>query len=247
MNRKTVASIKAHLYPSAELVARTKEQTKQMACAPPKRHTAGKLAAAAVCLALLAAVALPAAVSLSNARQGTGPSKYPAPSEPGAYAEGAALAAGLSIIAYAPQESVQPLTANYLNETTATRLVPNAEVLLETYSPLLSSVPGYPLRFEMDSADGTPYEILVDADAGELLGWEPQTGEVTSRGKRCALPEAGTLFWSPLEGQKAISDASIAVSILRGDVLVGQQVIHIRERDALYYAVAGVMEAAKAS
>lgn len=111
---------------------------------------------------------------------------------------------------------------------------------MAAYSPLTSSVPGYPFKFEITQFDNNNlerYKICVTVDHGKLLGWQKETGKVSDYGDEHEVRPNDTLFWSPLEDAKAATGAKIVISIVKDNKKIGERTMKIFEEDNRYYAV----------
>ena len=56
----------------------------------------------------------------------------------------------------------------------------------------MSSVPGYPIMFELDNID----YLNIDVTNGTILDWNGDTGKVNSLGTTYQLSNNGTLFFN---------------------------------------------------
>lgn len=240
MNQKVFDNIKAYLKPSAELIRRTKEEIRDDRSKVIRRHNLYKHAAITASFAFIAiSVLLYLHFNTSNGNMLNNKepllSSWPVSST----TKDPALM-NFSVSAYSPKTANQVLTPNYLEETVQTRLKPNIKALMANYSPLTSSVPGYPFKFEVAQFDNNnigQYLIRVTADHGKLLGLKKETGKVIDYGdERDVLPNE-TLFWSPLEDSKAATDAKIVISIIKDKKKIGEQTMRVFEEDNMYYAV----------
>lgn len=111
------------------------------------------------------------------------------------------------------------VTAYGLTEDNGTKASPipmerGVTISLGSYSPLMSSVPGFPFSF---SYPGAQMEITVDA--GSLCQWE--SSQVTVLGNRIQLNEKGTLYWAPYTQGAAVSSALLEFQILKDSRLTG--------------------------
>ena len=88
------------------------------------------------------------------------------------------------------------LTSNYIDENTGKILSPKIEVLLANYNLLMSSVPGLPLRIELNN-ENLIDEIVISTDIGNISTWNMKSGEVQSKGKSFLINNTDILYWSP--------------------------------------------------
>lgn len=94
-------------------------------------------------------------------------------------------------------------------------------IALGSYSPLMSSVPGFPFSF---SYPGAQLEITVDA--GVLCQWEDE--QVTILGDHAQLASGGTLYWAPTQtGGATVTSALLEFQIREGSHLTGAGWIRI--------------------
>lgn len=68
----------------------------------------------------------------------------------------------------------------------------NIKLGLASYNLAMSSVPGYPILFELDNVD----YLNIDVTNGTILDWNPDTGKVNSLGKTYKLSSNGTLYFN---------------------------------------------------
>ncbi len=120
-----------------------------------------------------------------------------------------------------------------MSEATSIVLQPNVDVLLGSYSPLMSSVPGFPFRFNTED----DCEIEVSVDTGILCRWDIQNGIVTQCGKTTSCAKGEILYWSPLTGNKELAEnAIITVTATDKGKTVGEQTISIKSDNFIYSA-----------
>lgn len=151
---------------------------------------------------------------------------------------------GFALTAYTmDKDSETYLSANYMNETTATVMEPSVKILLARYSPLMSSVPGLPFTFDITDKGIEVDGISVRVDGGKLLTWDAQNGDVSVKdcGAQYTCSTGETLYWSPLneEEQSMVSNATITVSAIKNEKEIGHQTINIIFDGENYYAVIG--------
>lgn len=132
------------------------------------------------------------------------------------------LGAGLSITAYAA-EGGEALTGDYTEELQGQSMEVGVAIRLPKYSPLMSSVPGYPFTVQGDG------EIRVTASDGELLRWE--MSKVESLGADALCQPGETVYWSPTAGGQLCSDAELVFQ--EGDA---RAIIHLTaQEDGMSY------------
>lgn len=68
----------------------------------------------------------------------------------------------------------------------------NIKLGLASYNLAMSSVPGYPIMFELDNID----YLNIDVTNGTILDWNGDTGKVNSLGTTYQLSNNGTLYFN---------------------------------------------------
>lgn len=147
---------------------------------------------------------------------------------------------GFVLTAYAAKNPGEILTANYVSETAPTELQPNVDILLATYSPAMSCVPGLPFTFNnLDMSLMTK----VSVDKGELLKWDIESGIITHCGQSMICDNGETLYWSPLDDFDCAGDeATITVTATNGKSEFGEQTIDITSENFIYSAKANELK-----
>ncbi len=139
---------------------------------------------------------------------------------------------GFILTAYAASTEDYTLTENILADTNALVMQPHVEILLGKYTPLTSSVPGFPFKFD---GEGN-YEISVTTENGTLCKWDQSTGIVTNCGTSASYSKGEILYWSPMSDDGTIQRNSIiTVVALYDSKVVGKQNIAITANDSLLY------------
>lgn len=147
---------------------------------------------------------------------------------------------GFVLTAYAAEEKGQILTANFLTDTAPTVLEPDVEILLATYTPAMSSVPGLPFTFDITDDS---YAMQISVDKGTLYKWDIQSGVVSECGNTTVCAKGETLYWSPFDvNTNAVENAVIMVTALDNEKAVGKQEIFITSDDFFYSATIGELE-----
>lgn len=243
MSKKVFENIKMYLNPSTELIKRTKEEILTCNYEHKKsiRHGISyKFAIITACLAFIAVIILIYPYfDTSNGNMLNNKELLSSSGSASSVYDNAVLM-GFSVLAYSPKTANQSLTSNYLDETVQTKLKPNIRVLMAYFSPLTSSVPGYPFKFgftQQDSKNINNYEIRITTNNGELLDWNREIGDITNYGKDHMVDPNKTLFWSPLGGTEIATNANIIISIIKDEKKIGEQIMKIYEENNLYYAV----------
>lgn len=73
-----------------------------------------------------------------------------------------------------------------------TELKDNIKLGLASYNLAMSSVPGYPIVFELENVD----YLKIEVNNGNILDWNSDTGKVTSLGTTYQLSNNGTLYFN---------------------------------------------------
>lgn len=77
-------------------------------------------------------------------------------------------------------------------EVKKAELKDNIKLDLASYNLAMSSVPGYPIMFELDNID----YLNIDVTNGTILDWNGDTGKVNSLGTTYQLSNNGTLYFN---------------------------------------------------
>lgn len=236
MNKQVFKNIKYYLKPSEALVQKTKSQIIQNHTTHVKHSNYYKVGAVFACLALVIAIGIPILNNINTDSNIQNDSII--------VKNNNTEFNGLVLTAYTPCKSGQYLTKNYLEETKATVITPNVEILLASYSPAMSSVPGLPLKFDLESDKNSKTKvdkIVITIDNGDLLDWDSMTGIVTNNGKIYECDAGQTLYWSPLTKDKVVTEVKMKISTVKDDKIIATQNITISEKNYLYYATADEM------
>lgn len=88
---------------------------------------------------------------------------------------------------------------------------------LEFYTPVISSVPGFPLRVILpDETYYGEYKFKWRTDAGKFLNWD-ENGRITPLGRQAIIND-NEIFWTPLEeSEKNIDEANLEIEMVRID------------------------------
>ena len=106
-------------------------------------------------------------------------------------------------------------------ETSSILLEEGVDICLGSYSPLMSSVPGFPFSFSYPDA-----QLKIAVDAGSLCRWE--NSRVTDLGDHVQLNGGGTLYWNPMGADgAAVQSSLLEFQVWKGSQLVGAGWIRI--------------------
>lgn len=108
------------------------------------------------------------------------------------------LTAGLLVLTTGPDASEGLVITAYAAGGKAVGLAPRVKTPLGRYSPLISSVPGFPFEIGFLRRSGSDFTAEIRVDAGALLTREARDGSVTDHGRTLTLRGGSTVYWSPL-------------------------------------------------
>ena len=110
----------------------------------------------------------------------------------------------------------------------------NTKILIESYSPLMSSVPGMPFEISYEGA-----EINISVDKGNILYWDGSKkgdSKVYNQGKNCTFNDSHKIYWSPSydeDGNKGI----MTIEVIKNEKIIEKSIIQYIEDDYKYYAI----------
>lgn len=124
-----------------------------------------------------------------------------------------------------------------ISSTEATKELRSAVTLpLDKYSPMMSSVPGLPVKIEFpDSWIASGYEVIVTCNNGILLSWNPPDYVVKEQGKSFKLSSSSTLYWSPYRMQQMPSDDTLTFALHKDNNEIGRIEVEIKSNDQGFY------------
>jgi len=108
-----------------------------------------------------------------------------------------------------------------------TELKDNIKLGLASYNLAMSSVPGYPIVFELENVD----YLKIEVNNGNILDWNGDTGKVTSLGTTYQLSNNGTLYFN------VNIDTNIKITGIRNKNEVFEKNITILSDDDFNYYV----------
>ncbi len=107
----------------------------------------------------------------------------------------------------------------------------NVKIDLEKYSPLMSSVPAYPISFEFEGIHQLD-NISVEVENGKILDWNRENGKVTELGDYYQITHNDTLYFDVSE--KTI----IKIRGVKDNKVLIEENITISTDDSMnYYAI----------
>lgn len=113
-------------------------------------------------------------------------------------------------------------------EPIADSLQPTVEIGIEEYTPIMSSVPGYPFVCKGENIAS----VVFSVDNGGLLLWGPDDFRVKPQGKEVTVESGISVYWSPLTNTQDLpTTATITVTINMADGKTYSQQISIYQTD----------------
>lgn len=111
---------------------------------------------------------------------------------------------GFTLVAYAKDTS---------GETQEISMQPNVEIEIGMYSPIMSSVPGFPFQCTGEGVKSVEFSV----DQGEFVLWG-EDYKVRPAGSMVEVGKGTSVYWSPLSVQNdVVEDAVITVKITTND------------------------------
>ncbi len=115
-------------------------------------------------------------------------------------------------------------------------LKPDVKTVLGSYSPLMSSVPGFPFYAQCATAD----RILVETTRGSIALWSEADSKIYDQGKQYSAKPSEKIYWSVVDqadGASAVQQASLKFTAYKGDQKLGEQTVLISQgQDFMYTA-----------
>ena len=123
----------------------------------------------------------------------------------------------IKVCVYESTQDGQFLTKNYANEMKKKEIRLNEKVVIGSYNPLDSSVPGYPILVSDERDSGKEHDGLsLTVSAGNLIQWNKKTGDTISLGKEYHFSKDANIYWSPLENGKIVEETIISAEATDG-------------------------------
>ncbi|MDE7422540.1 MAG: hypothetical protein K2N51_02415 [Lachnospiraceae bacterium] len=138
---------------------------------------------------------------------------------------------------YEAKQKEQVITANYMDSMEKREVEDEKEIVLGTYNPLSSAVPGYPIIVSDSKDSDVNVNISIFASQGQLLQWNQETGHVTELGQSGTFKNGERIFWSPLNNGKLVKEAKIEAKLFVSDELESTVNVKIvEETEGVYTA-----------
>lgn len=124
-----------------------------------------------------------------------------------------------------------------ISSTEATKELRSAVTLpLDRYSPMMSSVPGLPVKVEFPASwIASGYEINLTCKNGVLLTWNPPDYAVKEQGKSFKISSSSTLYWSPYRMLNMPSDDILTIALYKDSKEIGRIEVRINANDQGFY------------
>jgi len=120
----------------------------------------------------------------------------------------------IKVCVYESTQDGQFLSPNYVNDMKKKELKINEKVVIGSYNPLDSSVPGYPILVSDERNSRKKQDVLsLKVSAGNLIQWNKKTGDIISLGKEYHFSQNANIYWSPLENEKIVEETIISAGI----------------------------------
>ena len=135
---------------------------------------------------------------------------------------------GVIIKAYAEENF------NLENDNSYVEMKLNTKVLIESYSPLMSSVPGMPFEISYEGA-----EINISVDKGDILYWDGSKegdSKVYNQGKNCTFNDSHEIYWSPSYDEDS-NKGIMTIEVIKNGKIIEEAIIQYIEDDYKYYAI----------
>lgn len=138
---------------------------------------------------------------------------------------------------YEAKGKEQVIMANYTDSMKKREVEDEKEIVLGTYDPLTSTIPGYPIIVSDSKDNDVNVNISIFASEGQLLQWNQETGDVRELGKSGTFKNGERIFWSPINNGKLVKEAKIEVKLFVSDELESTVNVKIVEETEGAYTV----------
>ncbi|MDE7432695.1 MAG: hypothetical protein K2N34_12390 [Lachnospiraceae bacterium] len=143
------------------------------------------------------------------------------------------------VFVFEAKSESQSLTGLYASEMVKREVAKGEKTNIGMYSPLMSSIPGYPLTVSSSNVtddETSSATVKVTVDGGELLRWDIQTGKITPLGTEGSFRLGDNIFWSPLSDETVCKSAVIMVELYEEEQMIDRVKICMEEQESgLYY------------
>ncbi|MFD0589193.1 hypothetical protein ACFQZE_14420 [Paenibacillus sp. GCM10027627] len=122
----------------------------------------------------------------------------------------------------------------YATDGTPFMVKPEVDFPLGQYSPLMSSVPGFPIKVVSTDTD----QISLRASDGQLLFWNPADSKVINQGKEAIVKPGDIIYWSPIvagEHGHAAEEAELEITAYKDKKKIGSSKIEIKTEGNGWY------------
>lgn len=124
-----------------------------------------------------------------------------------------------------------------ISSADATKELRSAVTLpLDRYSPMMSSVPGLPVKVEFPASwTASGYDVIVTCNNGILLSWNSPDYVVKEQGKSFKLSSSSTIYWSPYRMLNMPSDDMLTFALHKDNTEIGRIEVRINANDQGFY------------
>lgn len=138
---------------------------------------------------------------------------------------------------YEAKQREQTVMANYMDVMKKREVKTEKKIVLGSYNPVSSNVPGYPVMISSSKKNETDVKFSITALGGQFLQWNQETGDVKELGKSSTFKADKKIFWSPLNNGKLVEEAKIEVNLFIKDQLEDTvEVKIVMEKEGVYTA-----------
>ncbi len=216
---RTVGDCRAHEYMCDESVSVEKIYNNVMEkVSLSQKRRRGKIALFGVVSGLVTAVAIFCMVLLPG-KDGTGDNRVTRFQEESNGRMEKRKDAAVVFCVYEAQQGEQVIMANYMDVMVKREVKTEKNIVLGTYDPLSSTVPGYPVMISNSKKKEAGVNFSITTSEGQLLQWDQETGDVKELGKTGTFKGDKRIFWSPVNHGKIVGETEIRVDLLVEDQL----------------------------
>ncbi|MEN8906780.1 MAG: hypothetical protein ABF289_12555 [Clostridiales bacterium] len=123
---------------------------------------------------------------------------------------------------------------SYAEDGTTINIKPKVEFQLKEYSPIMSNVPGFPLKIFDTNAD----YIQISCSEGKFCFWSPRNSIVKNKGTQTIIKSGDTIYWSPYNTN---ADVEININSFKNNKISGSKKIQLKKKDSLGIYYSGIL------
>lgn len=135
----------------------------------------------------------------------------------------------ISVYAMGNQDYV--LDENFKNKADKKQLIPSFKIKLAKYSKIMSSVPGIPVEFDLNSSNVD--EVKISSEDVDILTIDEQTSIVDKKDNTCSIKDNSTLYFNPKWGK---TTCTINIISIKDSKEINTYKMIITEKDYEYFA-----------